>query len=158
MLFILHIFVQYHSWEGLRTMFVCMLLILQIFMQIPLKGELQDQAEKHRAELVERLADVDEQIGELFLMEEPIDAETLQAGIRRATIALKFVPIFMGRWEFGNLDCHKKLTTNSSKSNLLILARMNCYGCYRFQHDSILSLWLMSPFYDAEHSQQVATP
>ena len=33
-----------------------------------------------------------------FLMEEPIDAETLLAGIRRATIALKFVPIFMGRW------------------------------------------------------------
>jgi hypothetical protein len=37
------------------------------------------------------------QVGEMFLMEEPIDASTLQDGIRRATVALKFVPIFMGR-------------------------------------------------------------
>lgn len=37
------------------------------------------------------------QVGEIFLMEEPIDAMTLQEGIRRATVALKFVPIFMGR-------------------------------------------------------------
>jgi len=37
------------------------------------------------------------QVGELFLMEEVIDAMTLQDGVRRATVALKFVPIFMGR-------------------------------------------------------------
>ena len=51
-----------------------------------------------RAELVERIAEVDETVGELFLMEEPVDCETLRAGIRRATLALKFVPVFMGRW------------------------------------------------------------
>ena len=43
------------------------------------------------------MAEVDEEVGELFLMEEPVDASTLQAAIRRATVALKFVPIFMGR-------------------------------------------------------------
>ena len=50
-----------------------------------------------RAELVERVAEVDEIVGELFLLEEPVDAETLKGGIRRATLALKFVPVFMGR-------------------------------------------------------------
>ena len=65
--------------------------------QIPLTGALKEQAESQRAELVERLADVDEQIGELFLMEEAVNADTLLAAIRRATIALKFVPVFMGR-------------------------------------------------------------
>lgn len=50
-----------------------------------------------RAELVERIAEVDETVGELFLMEEPVDSETLKGGIRRATLALKFVPVFMGR-------------------------------------------------------------
>ncbi|KAA6422310.1 MAG: elongation factor mitochondrial-like [Trebouxia sp. A1-2] len=49
-----------------------------------------------RAELVERIAEVDETVGELFLMEEPVDSETLKGGIRRATLALKFVPVFMG--------------------------------------------------------------
>ena len=51
-----------------------------------------------RAELVERIAEVDETVGELFLMEEPIDDDTLKAGIRRATVNLKFVPVFMGRF------------------------------------------------------------
>lgn len=50
-----------------------------------------------RAELVERVAEADETVGELFLMEEPVDSDTLRAGIRRATLDLKFVPVFMGR-------------------------------------------------------------
>jgi elongation factor G len=59
-------------------------------------AELKAQAEEKRSELISKLADVDDQIGEKFLMEEPIDAAFLAAGIRRATIALKFVPVFMG--------------------------------------------------------------
>ena len=66
-------------------------------LQVPLAGALADEAQRRRAELVERVAEVDEEVGELFLMEEPVDASTLQAAIRRATVALKFVPIFMGR-------------------------------------------------------------
>ena len=66
-------------------------------MQIPLQGSLLELAEAKRLELVERLAEVDETVGELFLMEEPIPANVLQDGIRRATVALKFVPVFMGR-------------------------------------------------------------
>ena len=66
-------------------------------MQIPLQGSLLELAEAKRLELVERVAEVDEIVGELFLMEEPIPADVLQDGIRRATVALKFVPVFMGR-------------------------------------------------------------
>ena len=39
---------------------------------------------------------MDDELAELFLNEEPITAEVLKAGIRRATLALKFQPVFMG--------------------------------------------------------------
>jgi elongation factor G len=46
--------------------------------------------------VIERLAEVDDEIGELFLMEEEPDIQTIKAAIRRQTIACKFVPVFMG--------------------------------------------------------------
>jgi hypothetical protein len=42
------------------------------------------------------LLQVDDQLAELFLSEEPIDADQLAAAIRRATLANKFAPVFMG--------------------------------------------------------------
>ena len=39
-------------------------------------------AAEKRAELVEKVADVDEQLGELFLMEEPVDEPTLRDAVR----------------------------------------------------------------------------
>jgi translation elongation factor EF-G len=39
---------------------------------------------------------VDDELAELFLNEEPITPEILKAAIRRATLALKFQPVFMG--------------------------------------------------------------
>lgn len=59
-------------------------------------AELQALADEKRQEMIAKLADVDDAIGEKFLMEEPISEDELNAGIRRATIALKFVPVFMG--------------------------------------------------------------
>ncbi|TDH66187.1 hypothetical protein CCR75_004905 [Bremia lactucae] len=53
-------------------------------------------AEAKRLELIEALADVDDDIAELFLMEEEPTVEQLQAAIRRATIGHKFVPVMMG--------------------------------------------------------------
>lgn len=49
-----------------------------------------------RAELIERLAEVDDEVGELFLMEEEVPEEVMTEAIRRSTIALEFVPVFMG--------------------------------------------------------------
>lgn len=66
-------------------------------LQVPIPDDMKATVSARRAELVERVAEVDETVGELFLMEEPIDNETLHGGIRRATLALKFVPVFMGR-------------------------------------------------------------
>eukprot|EP00579_Thalassiosira_antarctica_P002505 CAMPEP_0201874418 /NCGR_PEP_ID=MMETSP0902-20130614/6683_1 /ASSEMBLY_ACC=CAM_ASM_000551 /TAXON_ID=420261 /ORGANISM="Thalassiosira antarctica, Strain CCMP982" /LENGTH=758 /DNA_ID=CAMNT_0048401289 /DNA_START=12 /DNA_END=2288 /DNA_ORIENTATION=+ len=59
-------------------------------------AEMMDLVEEKRAELIERLADVDEEIAELFLMEEEPTVEQLKAAIRRQTVACKFVPVFMG--------------------------------------------------------------
>ncbi len=53
-------------------------------------------AAKKRRNLIECLAEVDEQIGELFLMEQDPTTEELKAAIRRATLGLKFVPLFCG--------------------------------------------------------------
>lgn len=53
-------------------------------------------AEEAYAELLESVADVDEQIGEKFLMEELITVAELKAGLRRATIANELVPIAGG--------------------------------------------------------------
>lgn len=39
---------------------------------------------------------VDDQLAEMFLAEEPIDTDVLKAAIRRATLANKFAPVFMG--------------------------------------------------------------
>ena len=53
-------------------------------------------AEEKRRKLIETLADVDDEIAELFLEEQTPTAEQLKAAIRRSTIALKFTPVFMG--------------------------------------------------------------
>ena len=58
--------------------------------------DMKDAVEEKRMELLERLADVDDEIAEFFLMEEFPDVETLKAAIRRQTIACDFVPVFMG--------------------------------------------------------------
>ena len=49
--------------------------------------DLAAEAARRRAELVEAVANVDEQLGELFLMEEPIDEHTLREAVRRATVS-----------------------------------------------------------------------
>ena len=55
--------------------------------------ELQKQA---YADLVEQIANLDEEIGALFLEEKPVSPEQLKAGIRRQTIANTFCPVVGG--------------------------------------------------------------
>ncbi|KAJ0972896.1 hypothetical protein J5N97_020855 [Dioscorea zingiberensis] len=52
-------------------------------------------AEKRR-ELIEVVSEVDDQLAETFLNDEPISSRDLKMAIRRATIARKFVPVYMG--------------------------------------------------------------
>ena len=53
-------------------------------------------AEERRKRLIETLADVDDEIAEIFLEESTPTQEQIKAAIRRATISLKFTPVFMG--------------------------------------------------------------
>ncbi len=53
-------------------------------------------AEEKRKKLIETLADVDDEIAEIFLDERTPTVEQIKAAIRRATISLKFTPVFMG--------------------------------------------------------------
>ncbi len=63
---------------------------------VEIPDELKDEAEAAYEELVSRVADVDEELGDKFLNEEPITAADLKAAIRRATIANEFVPVAGG--------------------------------------------------------------
>lgn len=53
-------------------------------------------AEEKRGKLIETLADVDDEIAEIFLDERTPTVEQIKAAVRRATISLKFTPVFMG--------------------------------------------------------------
>lgn len=64
--------------------------------EVDIPSGVEDLIEEKKLELFERLADVDDEIAELFLMEETPDAETLKAAIRRQTLECNFVAVFMG--------------------------------------------------------------
>ncbi|GLB42859.1 putative mitochondrial GTPase that catalyzes the GTP-dependent ribosomal translocation step during translation elongation [Lyophyllum shimeji] len=53
-------------------------------------------AKEKRIELIEQLAEVDEEIGELFLNDELPSNSQIAEAIRRSTIGLKFSPVFLG--------------------------------------------------------------
>ncbi|KAG2224549.1 hypothetical protein INT45_004394 [Circinella minor] len=58
--------------------------------------ELMDFATEKRHELIEQLANVDDEIADIYLMEEIPTAEQFTNAIRRATLDLKFTPVMMG--------------------------------------------------------------
>lgn len=59
-------------------------------------AEAQEMVNKAYDELVTAISDLDDEIGTAFLEEKPITIEMLKAGIRRQTIANKFVPVVGG--------------------------------------------------------------
>merc|ERR1719347_1991522 len=59
-------------------------------------ADMRAHAVDARAELVEYLANADEQIGEIFLMEETPTTADIEAAIRRSTIARTFTPVMLG--------------------------------------------------------------
>lgn len=62
----------------------------------PIPENLKDLVEERRQVLVETLADVDDEMAELFLEEKEPNVDQIKASIRRATIARKFSPVLMG--------------------------------------------------------------
>ena len=59
-------------------------------------AHLAEAMEAKRLEMIEKLADVDEEIAEFYISEEEPPVELLHAAIRRQTIANAFTPVFMG--------------------------------------------------------------
>jgi len=59
-------------------------------------SDVRKLAEEKRGKLIETLADVDDEIAEIFLDERTPTVEQIKAAVRRATISLKFTPVFMG--------------------------------------------------------------
>ncbi|MFN7727872.1 MAG: elongation factor G [Bdellovibrio sp.] len=68
----------------------------EIITEIPIPEDMKADAEAYRTILIEKLADVDESIGEKFLMEEPISIDEIRAATRKAVIGLKLVPVCCG--------------------------------------------------------------
>ncbi len=64
--------------------------------EIPVPENLKSQAEEHRQILIEKLADLDEAIGDKFLIGEIPTIDEIYAATRKAVIALKLVPVFCG--------------------------------------------------------------
>ena len=59
-------------------------------------AQFKDIAEEKRQALIEKLADVDDEMAEMFIEETTPSIEQIKAAIRRATIGLKFTPVMMG--------------------------------------------------------------
>jgi elongation factor G len=62
----------------------------------PVPDKLKELAEEKFTELVTTLADIDPEIGDLYLEEKRPTTEQLEQAIRRQTIACTFCPVFMG--------------------------------------------------------------
>jgi elongation factor G len=66
------------------------------FEELDIPADYQDQAAAGRESLVEAVAEVDDEVMESYLAEQPLTLEALKAGIQRATLALKGVPTYCG--------------------------------------------------------------
>jgi elongation factor G len=66
------------------------------FERTEIPAELKDTAELYRAELMERVAETDEELLEAFFDHGELTVEQLKAGLRRATVANELVPVLCG--------------------------------------------------------------
>ncbi|MFP4502438.1 MAG: elongation factor G [Candidatus Hydrogenedentota bacterium] len=79
---------RYITWEGDGVG------VKQIVGDIP--PDLQEEAALRRTELIEKLAEVDDHIMLNYLEEKPIEEEELKQAIRKATLAVELIPVFVG--------------------------------------------------------------
>jgi elongation factor G len=64
--------------------------------EVDVPAEYVEATKLRRQEIVAQVAEVDEQLAEKFLNDEPVSVEELRLAIRRATIALKMTPVMCG--------------------------------------------------------------
>jgi len=66
------------------------------FERVPVPKAMEEEAALHRLELVAALADLDDEVADLYLAEEPVEAELLHRAIRRVTLACLATPVLCG--------------------------------------------------------------
>jgi len=66
------------------------------FDELQIPADFLEEANKRREELVEALAEVDDQLMESFVAEGPLSVEDLKAAMHRVTLGLKGVPVYCG--------------------------------------------------------------
>ena len=62
----------------------------------PIPEHMMEQAQEARRNLIEKVADLDDEIAELYLDDQEIPTDKLMAAIRKATIKLLMVPVLCG--------------------------------------------------------------
>ncbi|MGN8647837.1 elongation factor G [Gracilibacillus sp. HCP3S3_G5_1] len=62
----------------------------------PIPDEYKEQAEEYRTNLVEAVAELDEDLMERYLEGEEISNDELRAAVRKATLSVEFYPVFCG--------------------------------------------------------------
>jgi elongation factor G len=68
----------------------------EIIREEEVPAEYAEKAKEGRQHIYEAVAEVDDQLAEKFLNEEPVSTEDLRAAVRRATLALKMTPVMCG--------------------------------------------------------------
>ncbi len=63
---------------------------------VSIPDEYKDEADYYREQLVEACANIDDELGEKFLLGEEITVEELKRVIRKGTISMQFVPVLCG--------------------------------------------------------------
>ena len=66
------------------------------FHEIPIPEELRETVVSARERMVEQVAELDEALTDKFLSGQPISADEIRAALRRATLAMKAVPVLCG--------------------------------------------------------------
>ncbi|MEK6773661.1 MAG: elongation factor G [Bdellovibrionota bacterium] len=68
----------------------------EVIKEVDIPADLVDQAKEYRQKMIGKLADIDDAIGEKFLMEQEPTLDELRAAIRKGVISLKLCPVFCG--------------------------------------------------------------
>jgi elongation factor G len=94
--------------------------------------DLKDIAKAAYEDLVSQMCDLDEEIGMLFLEEQPISIQQLKAAIRRQTIANKFVPVALGHYWHEQLPGANRARIKADACKMCVLT--NEHTVSRFCH------------------------
>jgi len=68
----------------------------EIITEVPVPEDMKAHCLELRKTMIEKLADIDETIGDKFLMGEEVTVEEIKAATRKGVIGLKLVPVFCG--------------------------------------------------------------